>query len=50
MGTRITGSKLLWTGLTLINVAPVLNLSEISLAVVGAIVMAIGCLMMWMDR
>lgn len=49
------GTKLLWTGLTFI-VALVPFLAAIGLhandvlVLVGAVLMVIGCIMMWMDK
>lgn len=49
------GEKLLWTGLTfIVSFQPVvsafsLNVSP-ALAVAGAVIMLIGCVLMWLDK
>lgn len=45
------GSKLLWTGATLILAVNAWNpLNVPSVDVVGAVLMILGCVLMWLDR
>ncbi len=41
--------KLLWTGLTLILVAELLGFSH-AVGVAGAVIMAIGTVLLWLDK
>lgn len=43
------GTKLLWTGLTFVVAVPSL-FSLAAATVVGAVLMAIGCVLLWLDR
>jgi hypothetical protein len=43
------GLKLTLTGLTLIEAAPILS-SIPSVVIVGSVIMAIGCILMWLDK
>jgi hypothetical protein len=43
------GMKLLWTGLTIIHAAP-LVIQVPAAQVVGAVLMVIGCVLMWLDK
>jgi hypothetical protein len=42
------GVKLLWTGLTVISATALLSIP--AAAIVGAVLMIIGCILMWLDR
>jgi len=42
-------NKLLWTGLTMIVALPLI-FSIPALTVAGAVIMLIGCILMWLDR
>lgn len=42
------GMKLLWTGLTVISASALITIP--AGAIVGAVLMVIGCILMWMDR
>jgi hypothetical protein len=42
------GVKLLWTGLTIIMAASVVKIPAAD--VVGAVLMVIGCVLMWLDK
>lgn len=42
------GTKLLWTGLTVVSAGSVVSIPAAN--VVGAILMVIGCVLMWADR
>ena len=50
------GGKLLWTGLTVIialgTVLRQLNIgaNDTTIAVVGAIIMVVGCVLMWLNK
>lgn len=44
------GVKLQWTGLTLFVVGSVVDTNIPQLRVVGAVIMGIGCILMWMDK
>ncbi len=46
---RPLGQKLLWTGLTLIETAVAFHVVP-DAAVVGAVLMVIGCILMWLDK
>lgn len=43
------GQKLLWTGLTLISAASLLSVVP-AVVTVGAVVMVIGCVLLWLDK
>lgn len=43
------GSKLLWTGLTLVMVTGILDWGK-EFVLVGAVIMVIGCVLMWLDK
>ena len=43
------GGKLLWTGLTFIEAATILHIVS-DIQIVGAVIMALGCVLMWLDR
>ncbi len=43
------GIKLLWTGLTFIEATSLLDGSQ-KFVIAGAVVMAIGCILMWLDK
>lgn len=43
------GIKLLWTGMTVMMAAPHV-LSIPAAVVVGAVLMVIGCILMWLDK
>jgi hypothetical protein len=42
------GTKLLWTGLTIIVTAPVTHVP--AAAIVGSVIMVIGCVLVWLDK
>ena len=42
------GVKLLWTGLTVIMAASVIHVPAAD--VVGAVLMVIGCVLVWLDK
>jgi len=42
------GSKLLWTGLTILSATPVLDLPAAN--IVGAVFMIIGLILLWLDK
>lgn len=42
------GSKLLWTGLTIITALPIAGFSGFSF--IGAIIMIIGLILLWLDK
>ena len=45
------GSKLLWTGLTLLLAVKAWNpLGVPAVEVVGAVLMVLGCVLMWLDK
>jgi hypothetical protein len=43
------GIKLSWTGLTLILVSPLFGIGQV-FALVGAIILAIGVILNWLDK
>ncbi len=43
------GTKLTWTGLTFVTVSGVLNWGH-EFVLVGAIIMVIGCVLIWLDK
>lgn len=43
------GGKLLWSGLTLIELATITHVIP-DLAIVGVILMVLGCILSWLDR
>jgi hypothetical protein len=42
------GVKLLWTGLVVIMAAPIITVP--AAAIVGAVLMVIGCVLLWLDK
>lgn len=42
------GTKLLWTGLTIVTAAALLPIPGAT--VVGAVIMVIGCVLLWLDK
>jgi uncharacterized protein YjeT (DUF2065 family) len=42
------GTKLLWTGLTLISAAAIIPIPAVT--IVGAVVMVIGLVLLWLDK
>lgn len=43
------GTKLLWTGLTFIQAAFILH-DVPAVQTVGAVIMILGCILMWLDK
>ncbi len=43
------GTKLAWTGLTFVTVAGTLNWGN-GFVVAGAILMVVGCVLLWLDK
>jgi NADH:ubiquinone oxidoreductase subunit 6 (subunit J) len=43
------GTKLAWSGLTILLVSPVFGLGKI-FAIVGAVVLIVGVVLMWLDK
>ncbi len=42
------GVKLLWTGLTILSAGSIVKVPAAD--VVGAVIMVIGCVLMWLDK
>ena len=48
-GKKYMGIKLLWTGLTITLASPIFTKNS-AFVIAGLIIMAIGCVVMWLDK
>jgi len=44
------GTKLAWSGLTILLAAPIFSVGTKLIMIIGAVVMVIGVILMWLDK